>query len=157
MKTPRQILLEHYRSAQPRLDVVRQNAIRIIAASQRADGQAPESAIGSPEKSESFRVARPLWFALRKAWLELIWPSRRAWAGLAAIWLAVLAANLGMKATTPAAGARSATPAPEVAKAFEEQRRLLTELVRPAPSIAGPAALPQPRPRSERSAFSKAC
>ena len=137
MKTPREILFERHRQAGPRLDAVRQKALGVLP----------------PSRSEGLSVQA----MLRKAWRELIWPSRRAWAGMAALWLAVLTANLEIKATSPAAPALRSAHSRELVQAFAEQRRLLAELVRPVnPPPAAPAR-PNARPRSERSTLSKAC
>jgi hypothetical protein len=76
MKTPREILLERHRRAEPGLDEVRRKALVVVVAS------------SSAETSETVRdPGGPILAALRKAWMELIWPSRRAWAGLAVLWL----------------------------------------------------------------------
>ena len=146
MKTPREILFERHRQAGPRLDAVRQKALGMLPPSRGADAI-------QPRRSERLLVQA----VLRKVWRELIWPSRRAWAGMAALWLAVLAANLEMKAAFPAAPALRSAHSRELIQSFAEQRRLLTELVRPVhPPPAAPAR-PSNRPRSERSTFSKAC
>ncbi len=137
MKTPREILFERHRRAEPKLDAVRRKAL--VAA-------------GSVNKAHfnihaSFQSALAV---LRKAWLELIWPSRRAWAGMAALWLVALAANLEMKATsTTVPTVRSAHPR-ELARAFEEQQRLLAELLLPVPPPPGAPARSAPGPRSEQ-------
>jgi len=88
MKTPREILLERHRHAEPRLDAVRRKALATLAASGRANQAHLASAQGS---GGAVKGAAAM---LKKAWLELIWPSRRAWAGMAALWLVVLAANV---------------------------------------------------------------
>jgi len=146
MKTPREILFERHCQAGPKLDAVRQKALGMLPPSRGADAI-------QPNRSER------LWAqaVLSKVWWELIWPSRRAWAGMAALWLAVLAANLEMKARSPAAPALRSAHSGELIQSFAEQRRLLTELVRPVyPTLAAPAR-PNARPRSERPTLSKAC
>lgn len=139
MKTPRQILLEHHRQAEPKLDAVRRKALAALA-SVNADARRSEP-------------GNWLWVgaALGKVWRELIWPSRRAWAGMAAVWLAVLVANLEMNANSRGAAPVKSAPSGDLVQAFEEQRRLLAELLPSGKPL--PAATPQPgsRPRSERS------
>src|SRR5260221_7112189 len=110
MKTPREILFERHHQAGPGLDAVRQKALDALPA------------------PEDITRAHP-GAVLKKVWLELIWPSRRAWAGMAALWLAVLAANLEMKATSLAVPATRSAAGRELVRAFEEQRRLLAELL----------------------------
>ena len=146
MKTPRDILFAHHRHAEPKLDAIRRKALATLPASGSA--VAPQ-----PGRSEGLL----LWAVLRKAWRELVWPSRRAWAGMAALWLAMLAANLELKSTFPAEPAVRSAPFREVMQSFEEQRRLLAELL-PA-AQPPPVGIPRPRaqPRSDRSAVVKAC
>jgi len=144
MKTPREILFERHRQAEPRLDEVRRKALADLTAAENTEAlrrHRSEAECGLP----------------KKIWLELIWPSRRAWAGMACLWLALLAANLGIKATaTSSTPARSAQRA-ELVQAIEEQRRLLAELL-PA-TKPQPAEPPRPgsRPRSQRPAPFKNC
>jgi hypothetical protein len=79
------------------------------------------------------------------------------------VWLAVLAANLGMQAAFGPAPRLQPVPALEVARALEEQRRLLAELLSSAnhgsvtPPPVQPAARPNPRSRSERKTTPKFC
>ncbi len=129
MKTPRQILLERHHQANPKLDTIRRKALGALRESAGRDALPPD------------RTERPsVWTWVNKAWLELIWPSRRAWGGLAAVWLAVLAANLAMKATFQVASGVKSTPAREVVRAFEAQQRLLAELL---PPVKQPSGQPQ--------------
>jgi hypothetical protein len=118
MKTPREILFDRHRQAESRLDAVREKALAAVAVEGTTQRLQPNPSIGSLFQA-----------VLRKAWSELIWPSRRAWAGMAAVWLAVVAANLEWKTTLPAVPAIRSVRAHEVAQAFEEQRRLLAELL----------------------------
>ena len=139
MKTPREILFERHRRAEARLDEVRRRVLAGLPAT------------GNVEAREPGRTgAHLLASALRNIWLELIWPSRRAWAGLAALCLAVLAANLEMKAAFPVARAAGRAPADEVVQAFVEQRRVLAELLPPMKSPRLQAAPPKDDRRSER-------
>jgi hypothetical protein len=146
MKTPREILLERHRQAEPKLDEVRRKAMAVATAS------------SSTEASETGRDPGGLiWVALKKAWMELIWPSRRAWAGMAVLWLVVGAANLEMKNSVRGIpGARSA-PVRELAQGLEEQRRLLSELLQtPKTRLAEPQRA-TPRSRSERPLTLRPC
>jgi hypothetical protein len=145
MKTPREILFERHRQAEPKLDAVRRKALASLPAA---------GSVISPHSNTraAFHRARA---ALRKAWLELIWPSRRVWAGMAVIWLVVLAANLEMKTTTNVSAVRSAHTR-ELARAFEERQRLLAELLLPASPPPATPARSDPGPRSERLTLFKA-
>jgi hypothetical protein len=145
MKTPREILFERHRKAEPKLDAVRRKALAALPAA----GSVNNAHFNTPG---AFHRARAV---LGKAWLELIWPSRRAWAGMAVLWLVVMAANLEMKATTNVPAARSAHTR-ELARAFEERQRLLAELLLPASPPPATPARSDPGPRSERLTLFKA-
>ena len=145
MKTPREILLERHRESEPRLDEVRRKALAVVAAS-------------SSEPSEPGRdPAGLIRVALKKAWMELIWPSRRVWAGMGALWLVVGAANLEIKNPMPGMPAARRAPVRELAQGLEEQRRLLSELLQaPKTRLAEPQPA-TPRPRSERPLTLRPC
>ena len=167
MKTPRKILLGQHREAEAKLDALRRRVIGSLQESSRefkvgVDRRTDPSPRPSPLRrgegeataaglkvGSGLRPALLIRAALRKAWVELIWPSRRAWAGIAAVWLVVLAANLDMKATSPRAPGARTTPSRELVRAAEEQRRLLAELLPPGKPVAIQAPRPGTRPRSE--------
>jgi len=146
MKTPRETLFERHRQAEPKLDAVRRKALATLPAA----GSVNDAHINT---RAAFHRAPAV---LRKAWLELIWPSRRAWAGMAALWLAVLAANLEMKASSTTVPAVGSAHTRELARAFEERQRLLAELLLPVSPPPAAAARSDPGPRSERLTLSKA-
>jgi len=81
----------------------------------------------------------------------LLWPSPKAWASLAAVWLLLLIVNASTSDRSIAAGRALPRPAPERLMAWREQERLLTELLgtreMPAAEKTKPAP---PSPRSER-------
>ena len=79
MKTPREFLLARHAQAEPRLDEVRRN---VLAALTTMSSESPSTAELSPRAAS--RRSGGASELLRKVWLELIWPSRRAWAEVAA-------------------------------------------------------------------------
>jgi hypothetical protein len=81
----------------------------------------------------------------------LLWPHPVAWAGLAAVWLVILGLNHTTRDALPRLAKRSLPAAPQVFMAFQEQERVLAELIGPreAPVAERPKPAP-PRPRSER-------
>jgi hypothetical protein len=131
MKTPREILLQRHESAGDKLDTVRENAL--ATAFPRA----------SVKPSLPIRVAF-------KFWQELIWPSRRIWAGIAAAWVVIVIVNLYAASNTEMASHNFTPPSPAVLMALREQERWLVEFAEPRE--ARDADRPQktaPLPRSE--------
>jgi len=122
MKTPRDILLARHQSANPKLDASRTQALST------AFSNAPSVARHAQMKSPW-----PVRAAL-SACRELIWPCRRAWAGMAALWVVMWGINRGLSDTQSAALNVPSTSAPALLEALEEQRRMLTELIAPASS-----------------------
>ena len=147
MKTPREILFARHRKVEPKLDALREKTIQGLTTASEAAG------------TRASRAERRRGGLLRTLWLELIWPCRRAWGGMAIVWLAVGTANLAMKPPHSSATLANSAPAPNVAKAFGEQRQLLAELLPPGattpPQVKRKA--PNNKPRSERRVLFKAC
>ena len=111
---------------------------------------------GQPSVRESVQPL-PLRVAL-KLWMELFWPARRIWAGLAAMWLLILLANLNFPAGAPQMMATTSPQAADLIMAFREQEQTLAELTGQPQSKAAGTREPQdadrpktvaPQPRSE--------
>jgi hypothetical protein len=128
MKTPREILLKQHKPANTRLDAIRRT---VIACEFRPD------------------VPLPIRCGL-KLWRELVVPCRHAWGGLAAIWLVIMAVNLGMRdGSTQVANASQTSR--ELQMAMWEQQRLVAELIEPSkPAVAVPPKRNTNQPRSDR-------
>jgi hypothetical protein len=84
----------------------------------------------------------------------LLWPHPKAWAGLAAVWVLILAANFSIRDPAPVVAEKSAPPSPDVLVELKQQRRLLAELIGPrdTPEADRSKSL-APRPRTERVEF----
>ena len=81
----------------------------------------------------------------------LLWPHPRAWAGLAAVWVLILAVNFSMRDKAPVRAEKSPPPSPEVIVELRQQQRLLAELIGPRDtSDADRSKSFAPPPRSER-------
>jgi hypothetical protein len=93
-------------------------------------------------------------FELLKSRLAiLLWPAPRAWAGMAAVWVAILMMNLAAADTTTTAAMAVPLPSAETLRVLKQQQRLLAELVeRPEPlKVDRQRAIPS-APRSQRRA-----
>ena len=78
MKTPRDVLFERHRSALPKLDVIRQSTVAAVCDRQ----------LGMDDAGER-RSQTAAYNDLACVLAELIWPSRRIWAGLASVWVLI--------------------------------------------------------------------
>ena len=80
-----------------------------------------------------------------------LWPHPTAWAGLATVWLVILGINLTTRDASTRVAKHAAPVSPQVIMAFQEQERLLAELIGTSevPVAERPKPAP-PRPRSER-------
>jgi hypothetical protein len=93
----------------------------------------------------------PNWFSTLNAQLStLLWPHPKAWAGLAAVWILILAVNFSMRDKAPVRAEKSLPPSPEVIVELRQQQRLLAELIGPRDtSDADRSKSFMPSPRSE--------
>ena len=80
----------------------------------------------------------------------ILWPHPKAWAGLAAAWILILAVDLSTHDTTRVVAEKAAPPSPEVVAELKQQQRMLAELI--GANQPREADLPSflPLPRSER-------
>jgi len=82
-------------------------------------------------------------------WREWLWPSPKAWAGLAAVWLVIAGLNLPIASRPSGIAQQTPKPSPEVETTLADQRRELARLLdNLAESAPRPKAVP-PGPRSE--------
>jgi len=137
MKTPREMLLERHRAVAPKLDAVRQSAVAAVCDRRTGTVDAHER---RPQAA-----ATSAWHVL---WQELIMPSRRIWAGLAAVWLVLAVVNLSQRDHLPAGKVAAAAPVMD----FQTQQRWLNELLadRSLPLSADRPKTFLPQPSSKR-------
>ena len=84
----------------------------------------------------------------------LLWPHPKAWAGLAAVWIFIIAVNFSMRDPSPRMAEKSAPPSPEVIVELRKQQILLAELIGPRESRdADRPRIFTPKPRGERVEF----
>jgi len=139
MKTPRDTLLHRHRSIGPRLDRIREQ----LLAGELAPGQTQRPAPAAALVQAFTRV-------LVQAWTELFWCCRRAWCGLAAAWVLILALNLLSYERPPAGPTAARSSSSAISAFFVAQRYLQAELADSPPPVprTPPPAVPQSR--SER-------
>jgi hypothetical protein len=113
------------------------------------------AAAGAEVKREQ-AVSRELTFgatvALRLR--HIFWPSPVAWAGLAGVWVCILALNFSMRerpAVMEARASSSSPPSPEMMAELKQQQRMLAELMGSGEArVADRQRMLAPKPRSER-------
>jgi hypothetical protein len=80
-----------------------------------------------------------------------LWPHPAAWAGLAAIWILILAVDFSVRDKSLVMVEKSAPPSPEVIVELKQQQRMLAELIGPRDEHdADRSKSFVPQPRSER-------
>jgi hypothetical protein len=137
MKTLRDILFGRHQAADLKLDAIRRE---VVAVGLRE---------GRRAAVPKFRVADTATLP-KLVWLELIWPCRRIWTGLAAVWILIFIINVHQRDGSQTAIAKS-TPSMEVMMMFRDQQKLLNELFadRSLPMVAEPPRIYLPKPRTE--------
>ncbi len=121
MKTPRQILFEKHQAVTPKLDLIRQRAI--------SPSPALTPALSHPMGEGELYPAGLEKSIPWKLWLELIWPARRVWLGVAGLW--VIIAVLNFSIPEEAIVMASSSPMNQKTMAgLQEQNRLMTQLLR---------------------------
>lgn len=137
MKKPREIFLARHQAAAPKLDAIRQSVVA-------------EELNNKATKEQSYRFDFVAWFLCcsKDVWRELILPSRRIWAGLAAVWLVLVAVNLSQRDHSPTGKVVAAAPM----MSFQEQQRWFNELFadRALPMNADRPKTFLPQPSSQR-------
>lgn len=140
MKTPREILLNRHQAVKTKLDRIRRTVV-----AEMTGREMDSRARGSwPELPWLVMAARTLWHGL-------VLPARRIWAGLAAVWVAIVAMRLATGDTEPPLVGAVAPPSPETIAVLRQQQQLLAELIGPLETSVAERPDPfVPRPRSER-------
>ncbi len=155
MKTPRQLLFERHRPAEPKLDAVRQNVLASLAAGENAQvhGRRREAA-GLAALEPSRRLSSSAANAMVQGWREFLLSCRWHLAGMTAAWLVIACLNAEHSPASTVTLAQPTAPSSrQLVADLRESRRQLAELV--DPSVAEPVSAPQtvvPRRRSERPA-----
>jgi hypothetical protein len=111
----------------------------ILATAERTTGPQPSS----------LSLRRSVLSTLNARLSTILWPSPRAWAGLAAVWVVIFAVNFATRDKSPVVS-RATPPSPEVIAELRQQQRLLAELIGTGElRIADRQPVFSPKPRSE--------
>src|ERR1022692_2567322 len=116
MKTPRDLLFARHQTAVPKLDAIRREVVRELN--------------NQETKEQSGFEAFVSWLlgGFKTFCCELVFPCRRIWTGLAAVWILIFIVNVSQRDGSQTVIAKS-TPSPEVMMAFRDQQKLLNELL----------------------------
>lgn len=139
MKTPRDILFARHQAAASKLDAIRREVVEVAADVNRRK---------QPVRELLF--AATLANAIRLSFLELVWPCRRTWTALAAVWVLIFIFNVSQRDKSELAARKLPPPSPEAIMAWRQQEKLLAELIGPsAPGDAERRKIFLPKPRTE--------
>ena len=105
----------------------------------------------APRTAQLVFPSRSLLSTINHLLSDLLWPRPAAWAGLAAVWVVILGLNAATQDASRALAKQASPVSPQLLMAFQEQERLLAELIGPRETPAAERPKPAlPRPRSER-------
>jgi anti-sigma factor RsiW len=110
-----------------------------------------EQAIQAAGRPEPARQLTPT-AAMREWWQDVVWPCRRVWAGLAVVWLLILAGNLSLRDSSQIRMVKFPPSAQEMVMALKERQSVLAELLadHSGPREADRPKFFLPKPRTER-------
>jgi hypothetical protein len=120
-----------------------------------ADANRQQVRSGEVGRGFTSAATRRSWFSTLNAQLStLLWPHPTAWAGLAAVWILILAVDFSARDKAPVMTEKSAPQPPEMMVELRQQQRLLAELIGPRDTGEADRSKPLvPQPRSERVEF----
>ncbi len=100
-------------------------------------------------------VTRPSWLSTLNSQLStILWPHPKAWAGLAAVWILILAVDFSARDDSQTIVRKSSPPAAEVIVELRQQQRMLAELIGSRDEHEADRSKSfVPQPRSERAEF----
>ena len=88
---------------------------------------------------------------LREKLSAILWPCPEAWAGLAAVWIFVIALNYSMQDGAPVMAKKVSPTSPQLVAELKLQRQLFVELIGQNQAVEAepPKFLPLPRGQRE--------
>jgi len=152
MKTPRDILFARHQAAMPKLDVIRQSTVAAVCDRRISTDCAHErrSQTAATTQNRLTSLVTSLLCCSNKLWLELIWPCRRTWTGLAAVWILLFIVSFSQRDNVSGVTGTSARSDGAV-MSLQIQQRWMNELLadRSSPPEADRPRIFLPRPRTE--------
>jgi hypothetical protein len=109
-----------------------------------------EEILSVPERASRPAPRASFLSTLNSQLSTILWPHPKAWAGLAAVWILILAVDFSMRDTTPVVVEKAAPPSPEVIVELKQQQRMLAELIGASQARDAVPSRFLPLPRSER-------
>jgi hypothetical protein len=93
-------------------------------------GNVPRAPIPAGWRKELLSVGESHNSSLQRSpwWKQWLWPHPAAWAGLAAVWVVILAVEFAAHSEPADVSAGLVRPAPEMLQAFQDRTRLMAEL-----------------------------
>jgi len=129
---------------------LRRQSLRQIPAEWREEIlREADTVAGSRPSTLDFRPAGFL-STLNAQLSTILWPHPKAWAGLAAVWILILAVDFSIRDKSPVVAEKSVSSSPEVVAELKQQQRLLAELIGARETQDAEPQKVFPRPRSER-------
>ncbi len=140
MKTPRDLFFTRHQTAAPKLDSIRRAVVAAEFNHQAA-------------KAQSASIGLVSWCldGFNQVWLELVWPCRRIWTGLATVWVLLFIINFSQRDNVSSITGKPVRSG-EVIMSLQAQQRLVNELLadRLAPPEAEHPRNFAPKPRTEK-------
>jgi hypothetical protein len=123
--------------------------LRPIPAGWRAEILREGRRVAVPE-SGNIDTVSPSKLNWRTILTTIFWPHPRAWAGLAAVWILILAVDFSVRDPGPVMADKSAPSSPEVMVELRQQQRLLAELMGSSQTREAEPRKFLPRPQTAR-------
>src|SRR5450759_2980645 len=154
MKTPRDILFARHRATAPKLDVIRQSTVAAVCDRRISTDCAHErrSQTAATTQNRLTSLVTSLLCCSNKFWLELIWPCRRIWTGLATVWVLIFIVNFSQHDNVSSVTGKT-VPSGRAVMSPQAQQHWMNELFadRSMPPEADRPRNFSPMPRSETS------
>ena len=132
---------------------LRRQPLRQVPAEWRAEilREGRRAAVQKIRDADTASLPNYSWLSTLNAQLAaVLWPHPRAWAGLAAIWIFILAVDFSVRDRAPTLAEKAAPPSPEMVVQLKQQRQMLAELIGVRDAHDADRAKPMaPQPRSQ--------